>query len=79
MDGFAWGWPLGIMGVLWAGMSEEEARRALVRGLSAGVAAWLMWALVGFGFAYACGWRNRGSRRCVGFTPWGRTPNPSGA
>jgi hypothetical protein len=52
MDGFAWGWPLGIMGVLWAGMSEEEARRALVRGLSAGVAAWLMWALVGFGFAY---------------------------
>ncbi|WP_448591522.1 hypothetical protein [Thermoflexus hugenholtzii] len=52
MDGFAWGWPLGIMGALWAGMSEEEARRALVRGLSAGVAALLMWGLVGFGFAY---------------------------
>jgi Amt family ammonium transporter len=33
-------------------MTEEEARRALTRGLSAGAAALLMWSLVGFGFAY---------------------------
>jgi len=52
MDGLSWLWPIGLMGVLWAGMSDAEARRALTRGLAAGVAALTMWGLIGFGFAF---------------------------
>lgn len=52
MEGMSWLWPMGLMAILWAGMSEEEARRALTRGLAAGVAALTMWGLVGFGFAF---------------------------
>ncbi len=52
MEGLSWLWPIGLMAVLWAGMSEEEARRALTRGLATGIAALTMWGLVGFGFAF---------------------------
>ncbi|MFN3928229.1 MAG: hypothetical protein ACK4OK_01160 [Thermoflexus sp.] len=52
MSALAWLWPIGLMGVLWAGMSEEEARRALARGLMAGIAALTLWGLIGFGFAF---------------------------
>ena len=52
MVGLAWLWPLGWMGVLWAGMDEEEARRALGRGLAAATAALIAWGISGFGFAF---------------------------
>ncbi len=52
MEGLGWLWPIGMMGLLWAGMSEEEARRALTRGLAAGVTALTAWGMVGFGFAF---------------------------
>lgn len=52
MDGLSWLWPIGWMAVLWAGMSEEEARRALTRGLAAGIGALTLWGLTGFGFAF---------------------------
>lgn len=52
MEGLSWLWPIGLMAVLWAGMSEEEARRALARGLAAGVAALTMWGTTGFAWAF---------------------------
>lgn len=52
MEGLSWLWPIGLMAVLWAGMSEEEARRALTRGLAAGVTALTMWGMVGFAWAF---------------------------
>lgn len=52
MEGLRWLWPIGMMGLLWAGMSEAEARRALTRGLAAGVTALTAWGMVGFGFAF---------------------------
>lgn len=52
MEGMSWLWPLGLMAVLWAGMSEAEARQAMTRGLAAGIAAWTLWGIVGFGFAF---------------------------